>query len=191
MICPAITTEYWISSVKVDTLAWFFFSFVIWIWSRERPHVFIIYVSPGVLLQRNQTSASYMFPFFLKRASTAASKYNHLHLGSPLRLYVCVCPHPAPEIALGLLCLPFKKISTCLHMHASDRCWIIHSERRTTCSCIWVMLVVVRGAPVLFPVSGFVQKPKKKPGRHFTGRTRQRRKESRTLCVTDPRERHK
>lgn len=73
-----------------------------------------------------------------------------------------------------------KRLSTCLHMHASDRYWIIHPERRTTCSCIWVM-----------GVHGFSpsQNSCSQNYRHyFTGRTGQSK--SRTLCITDPTERH-
>lgn len=73
-----------------------------------------------------------------------------------------------------------RRLSTCLHMHASDRCWIIHPERRTTCSCIWVM--GVHGfSPCLNSCSQNCR-------HYFTGRTGQSK--SRTLCITDPTERH-
>lgn len=74
-----------------------------------------------------------------------------------------------------------RRLSTCLHMHASDRCWIIHPERRTTCSCIWVMGGCMGSLPCPNSCSQNYR-------HYFTGRTGQSK--SRTLCITDPTERH-
>lgn len=74
-----------------------------------------------------------------------------------------------------------RRLSTCLHMHASDRCWIIHPERRTTCSCIWVMGGCMGSLPCPNSCSQNYR-------HYFSGRTGQSK--SRTLCITDSTERH-